>query len=76
MKKRINIDCNPSDDIWECPVCNSLNAWNYDDSVRFSKHYSEAVYISHGSCFDNICGNCGADFVHENSPILAECYTH
>ncbi len=36
----------------------------------------QSVACAHGSAFDNICGHCGADIVHIDSPILAECYTH
>ena len=67
---------NPERTLWECPVCKNINAWNYDDAERASKFLKVEVKVAHGSCFDNICGHCGADLVHIDSPIRANCYTH
>lgn len=65
-------------DLWLCPECQTVNAWNYDDAERAAKKLKQEVVVSHGSCFDNICGNpnCRANIVDPESPILAPCYTH
>ena len=65
----------PDRRIWRCPNCNAVNAWNVDDVERLAERDIDAV-CSYGSCFDNICGACGADYVLADSPIRAECYTH
>lgn len=62
--------------LWVCPECNTINAWNWDDAERASKKLGAVVSVCHGSCFDNVCGNCKCDIVHPDSPILAPCYTH
>jgi hypothetical protein len=62
--------------LWICPECGEVNAWNYEDAERAAKRLKVEVKVSHGSCFDNFCGHCGADIVKPDSPILAECYTH
>ena len=67
---------NPEDDVWECPGCGGLNAWNQQDADTHSKRSGKEVRISTGSCFDNICGHCHTDFVRRDSPIRAEVYTH
>jgi len=67
---------NPERTLWECPVCLNINAWDWDEADRASRLLKVEVKCAHGSGFDNICGHCGADLVHEDSPILAECYTH
>jgi len=63
--------------LWICPECGEINAWNEDEADRVQLKLKKArVFIAHGSCFDNVCGNCGADIVKPESSILAECYTH
>lgn len=64
--------------LWICPVCGTVNAWNWDDAERASRLLKVAVYVSTGSCFDNICGMpaCRADITKPDSPINAPCYTH
>ena len=62
--------------LWVCPECGNVNAWNSDDAERASKRLKIPVEVCHGSCFDNICGHCGANIIKTDSPILAECYTH
>ena len=62
--------------LWCCPQCESINAWNSDDAERASKKLKITVEACHGSCFDNVCGHCGANIVKPDSPILTECYTH
>jgi hypothetical protein len=63
--------------LWVCPECGEINAWNADEARRAAEKIKcTKIYLSHGSCFDNICGHCGRDIVHPDSPILAECYTH
>ena len=62
--------------LWICPECRAINAWNYEDSVRAQLRLNETVTVCHGSCFDNVCGECGANIVRPDSPILASCYTH
>ena len=62
--------------LWECPECGTVNAWNYHEARRASLKLKQVVEVCHGSCFDNVCGHCGADIVKSDSPILAECYTH
>ena len=62
--------------LWYCPQCESVNAWNSNDAERATKKLRVPVESSTGSCFDNLCGHCGADIVKPDSPILAECYTH
>ena len=62
---------------WVCPECGEVNAYSYDDAERASKKLKGVkVFICHGSCFDNICGNCSSNIVKPDSPILASCYTH
>ena len=63
-------------DFWVCPECGAINAYNHDDAERASKKLKKTVVVCHGSCFDNICGDCGSDIVEPDSPILATCYTH
>jgi hypothetical protein len=67
---------NPDRTLWECPVCLGINAWDWDEAERASSLLKTEVKVAHGSCFDNICGHCGADLVHVDSPIRATCYTH
>lgn len=62
--------------LWLCPVCGAVNAWNIEDAERASRLLGVSVEVSHGSCFDNICGRCGSDIVEPGSPILAAVYTH
>ena len=62
--------------LWVCPECGTVNAWNWEDAERASKRLGVKVEVCSGSCFDNICGHCGADIVNQDSPILAPCYTH
>lgn len=62
--------------LWLCPHCYSINAWNYGDAQRAEVKTREEIFISHGSCFDNVCGNCGSNIVKPDSPILTEVYTH
>lgn len=61
---------------WICPVCGSVNAFNNEDASRFEQKTGQVCFISTGSCFDNQCGNCHANIVEPDSPILAPCYTH
>ena len=64
---------------WVCPECGLLNAWSIDDAIRAKTRLPHLeVVISHGSCFDNVCGNnrCGANIVNSDSPINSPCYTH
>lgn len=78
MKERFD----PARRVWECPICGHVNTWNWDDGERASRLLSTLtrrhvpVYVCHGSAFDNVCGQCGTDFVRRDSPIRAECYTH
>ena len=67
---------NPERIIWECGACGGINAWNWDDAERASRLLKVEVKESHGSCFDNICGHCGTDWVRIDSPMRAEVYTH
>jgi len=62
--------------VWECSRCGAVNAWAYQDLEKVERLNHVKCFISHGSCFDNICGACGANHVKRNSPILSECYTH
>lgn len=62
--------------LWMCPECCFVNAWNHEDAERAGERLGEAVVVSHGSAFDNICGNCGANIVHPESPTLHPAYTH
>lgn len=62
--------------LWVCPVCRAINAWNQKDAERAAAKLKKAVEVCHGSCFDNICGGCGADIVKPDSPILSPCFTH
>ena len=71
-----NERCDPERRVWECAACGTYNAWNWDDAERASSLLRKPVVCCHGSCFDNVCGGCGADWVREDSPIRAECYTH
>jgi hypothetical protein len=74
-----NPPMNPSKDIWRCRSCGAINAWNWEDAERYEKRFKlEPGTVKHstGSCFDNICGGCGTDFVRRDSPIRAVCYTH
>lgn len=66
----------PKRRLWQCPVCDSINAWNWQDAERAERMLNREVAISHGSCFDNVCGHCHANFAEVDSPIMAECYTH
>lgn len=65
---------------WVCPECGIINAWNWDDAVRVARtlklDVQLKVAVSHGSCFDNVCGGCQVDIVNPDSPIQATCYTH
>jgi len=61
---------------WICPECGSVNAFSHEDAERFTKKTGEPCSVSHGSCFEDICGNCGRSIVAADSPILAPCYTH
>ena len=66
--------------LWICPECGIVNVWNWEDAVRAAKrlkiNVNTEIAISHGSCFDNVCGGCQANIVSSESPILAPCYTH
>jgi len=73
--------------LWVCIDCGGINAWNYGDAERaaarlkgFTKpkgsRAESSVAVAHGSCFDNVCGHCGADNVKADSPINHPCYTH
>jgi hypothetical protein len=62
--------------LWICPECGAVNACNYEDAERAQLKLKVKVYVSTGSCFDNICGHCHANIVQPDSPILAPCYTH
>lgn len=80
----------PSRRVWECPCCSCINVWNWEDAERAStllkldnpQHATTnnrkrtEIHIAHGSCFDNVCGGCGANIVAADSPILAEVFTH
>lgn len=70
-----NLPCT-GPNLWVCPECQGVNAWNYEDAVRAQKRMDVQVEVCTGSAFDNICGHCHADIVKPDSPILAECYTH
>ena len=73
---------NPSSDIWECRQCNGVNAWNWQDAEKAERRLTKRrgvpaeVAVAHGSCFDNVCGHCGTNFVRRDSPIRAELYVH
>ena len=67
--------CDPSRRVWRCMACAGVNVWNYGDNLRLNTP-ARTVAIAHGSCFDNVCGHCGANIVASDSPILADCYTH
>lgn len=63
--------------LWVCPECGSVNAWNWEDSERAKARLGiKEVFISHGSCFDNVCGKCQTNIGKPDSPINAPCYTH
>jgi hypothetical protein len=76
----------PNRRVWECMACGQLNVWNWEDQEAVARlchrdiydyanaRQKNAVAIAHGSCYDNICGNCGADIVAIDSPIMA--YSH
>lgn len=49
----------PSRRVWECPACAGVNVWNWDDAERL-EHSGITAHVAHGSCYDNICGQCGA----------------
>ncbi len=80
----------PSRRIWECPACTGINVWNWEDAERAStllglanpettyanNGNTKEIHVAHGSCFDNVCGCCGANVVKADSPILAEVFTH
>lgn len=66
----------PLCDIWRCPECRGLNAWSDRVAEVATAVVGEEVRVCRGSCFDNICGHCGADMVRADSPIQAEAYTH
>jgi len=61
---------------WICPQCGAVNAYNWADQERAERLLKQPVVICHGSCFDNVCGDCGANIVKPDSPILSPCYTH
>jgi hypothetical protein len=61
---------------WKCNKCNSINAYNWTDAERASSLLKAEVFVSTGSCFDNVCGCCHTDWVEIDSPINADCYTH
>lgn len=65
-----------SNTLWVCPQCGGINAFNHEEATRAEAKCRQSVAVSHGSCFDNICGHCGADIVKPDSPILSPCYTH
>ena len=65
----------PDRRLWRCPACGGLNVWNWEDADRLAER-GMTVKVAHGSCFDNVCGHCGADLVLADSPIMADCYTH
>ena len=65
------------DMLWICPECRVINTMGwYDEAERASKKLKQKVYVSHGSCFDNVCGKCKVNIAEPSSPILAEVYTH
>lgn len=66
----------PDARLWRCPACRTLNAWNWSDAEAAEKHLEQKVVVAHGSAFDNVCGECGTDFVERSSPIRARAYTH
>jgi hypothetical protein len=74
----LNADFNPSNWFWNCPSCYGLNVWAYCDLEKLVSNgfKEENIFIATGSCFDNVCGKCRADYVKKDSPIMAECYTH
>jgi hypothetical protein len=82
MKKPIfdlEIMDEPAADVWRCPCCDGLNVWAWTAAELASKKHKIPLNdfkTASGSCFDNICGHCGADLVKEDSPILAQCFTH
>jgi hypothetical protein len=66
----------PARRLWECACCAGLSAWNWTDAERAQWLTNKLVAVAWGSCWDNVCGHCGADFIRADAPILAECYTH
>jgi hypothetical protein len=70
-----NLPCT-GPNLWVCPECGGINAWNYEDAERAAAKLKINVVVCTGSAFDNLCGHCYADIVKPDSPILAECYTH
>lgn len=66
----------PDARLWRCPACRTLNAWNWSDAEAAEKHLEQKVVVAHGSAFDNVCGECGTDFVERSSPIRARAYAH
>ncbi len=70
------VGANPDARLWRCPSCRKPNAWNWSDAQAAADHLGVDVAVAHGSCFDNICGHCGADVVKRSSPIRHPAYTH
>lgn len=75
----------PDRRVWECDSCGCLNTWNWKDQERLTERTGRpwvqdapaftrrnVIGIAHGSCFDNVCGVCGANHVRADSPILAD----
>jgi len=66
----------PDNDLWRCPSCQAINAWDCMLGEAVENILGQKVYTASGSAFDNVCGNCRTDFVKWDSPILDEVYTH
>jgi hypothetical protein len=66
----------PARRLRQCACYGGLNAWTWPDAERAQWLTDQKVAVAWGSCWDNVCGHCGADFVRADAPILAECYTH
>jgi hypothetical protein len=83
VSEKIDVEAlKASGDIVECADCGELSAysWRY---VAEKEHYfrlgfekGEIANVGAASCFEWDCGHCGANNVPEDSPLLAEVFTH
>jgi hypothetical protein len=71
-----------SGDIECCAACgeHSAYSWRYvtpkEHHYRLGYNKGEIAHIGAASGFEWECGHCGAHNVPEDSPLLAEVYTH
>lgn len=70
-KKRIK-DLLANGSMEECPLCGYYSTYAFCD-VNL-RHY--IVKIGATSSFEWQCGHCHSDWMPQDSPINAECYTH